>query len=97
MFFNSPAGTRARVGFDRSVLEMSPEKSAAYWIDQRIRGKGTAPRSLRSPTLIQRIVAGQKAAIAYVPASAVRKGVKVLRIDGRAPGDEKYPVKLAPK
>jgi hypothetical protein len=79
-----------RRAFDAVVLGMSSEQGAAYWIDRRIRGQSGSPRAVDSADLAQRIVARLDGAIAYVPLSAVRPDVKVLRVDGRTPTDPNY-------
>jgi hypothetical protein len=82
----------SRVGFDRAVLGMSPEEVTRYWIDRRIRGQSCPPKSIDSPDLLQRVVARLPGGLGYVRASDLRSEVKALRIDGRLPGDQGYPV-----
>jgi hypothetical protein len=76
--FNLPPQTEARVEFDRVVLKMTPEQSAQFWLDRRIRGEGTPPRQVPSPDLLVRVVAALAGAISYVPEDKVGKGVKVV-------------------
>lgn len=95
LVINHKAGMRVRVAFDRAVLGMSRDAVATYWIKQRVRGLGHPPRSFRSSAIIVRLVAKQREAVAYVPISALSRAgwpaeVKVLRIDGRMPGDRRY-------
>lgn len=82
-----------RVGFDRSVLEMTPEGAARYWIDRKIRGQSGAPRAVEPASVAQRVVARLPAALTYVRANEVSGEVKVLRIDGKKPGDSGYPIR----
>jgi hypothetical protein len=88
------ARTPVRLAFDRAVLGMSADDAAAYWIDRRIRGLGSPPRGLTSAALIRAIVARNRQAIAYVPADGLDQRVKVLKVDGRAPGQPGYPIRL---
>jgi hypothetical protein len=88
------ARTPVRLAFDRAVLGMSADDAAAYWIDRRIRGLGSPPRGLTSAALIRAIVARNRQAIAYVPAEGLDRRVKVLRVDGRDPGQPGYPIRL---
>jgi len=82
-----------RVGFDRSVLGMSQREAAEYWIDRRIRGRSGAPKAVDPVDLVVKVVAGLNGAVAYVPAgSATGNDVKVLRIDGKKPGESGYRV-----
>jgi len=84
--------TPPRVAFDAAVLKMTPDEAAAYWIDQRIRGKGDPPRSVGSAGTIQAIVARQPEAVSYLPLDQVASGVKVLLVGGVAPGQSGYPI-----
>lgn len=65
--FNAPALSSARVQFDRAVLRMSPEQAAQFWIDKRVRGDGTPPRSVADPEILTRLVAALRGSISYVP------------------------------
>jgi hypothetical protein len=84
--------TPPRVTFDAAVLKMTPDEAAAYWIDQRIRGKGDPPRTLGSAGTIQAIVARQEEAVAYLPLDQVGSGVKILQVGGAVPGQAGYPI-----
>jgi len=98
LVINHKARSATRVAFDRAVLKMSPDQAATYWIKQRVRGRGHPPRSFRSSSIIVRIVAKQREAVAYVPVSTLvtagvkAKKVKVIKIDGRLPGGRHYPI-----
>lgn len=81
-----------RVGFDRSVLGMSPEAAARYWIDRKIRGQSSAPKAIEPAAVLQRVVSKLGGAIGYVRAREVSADVKIVRIDGKRPGDPGYPV-----
>jgi hypothetical protein len=81
-----------RVGFDRAVLGMSPDAVARYWIDRKIRGQSSAPKAIEPAAVLQRVVARLGGAIAYVRAREVSAEVKVVRIDGKRPGDSGYPI-----
>ena len=54
-----------------------------------------SPRTIPSPVALRRIIAGNVAAIGYARASEVDETVKVLRIEGRLPGDPDYPIKMS--
>jgi hypothetical protein len=89
---NLPPGSPARVAFDQAILDLSPDEMSQYWVNQRIRGKGPAPRSIPDPRLAVQLVLKLPGAIAYVPASLVTAGVKVLSVDGKKPGEPGYPL-----
>ncbi len=76
--FNYPAGHALRLSFDRIVLGFSPDETARYWIDARIRGVGEAPRSLGTPTLAARVVMQLRGSISYVPEDEVTTGLRVV-------------------
>ncbi|HEX2679103.1 MAG TPA: hypothetical protein VHM19_20780 [Polyangiales bacterium] len=86
---NAAAGSRERIDFDERVLGMSSEEVARFWIDQRIRGL-SAPRSTASLDVILRVVARLPGAISYVPRAWLRPNIKVLRLDGKLPGEKGY-------
>lgn len=87
-----PPRTPERVAFDSSVLGMDPDEVGRYWIDRKIRGQSGAPKCLDSGELLVRVVSKVDGAIGYVSTTTVGAGVKVLRIDGKAPGDSTYRV-----
>jgi ABC-type phosphate transport system substrate-binding protein len=55
---------------------------------------GDAPKMLASPTGVLRFVFNVPGAIGYVRASEADSSVKVLRVDGRLPGDQGYRLEL---
>jgi ABC-type phosphate transport system substrate-binding protein len=90
---NQPIQSDDRTAFDAQVLRMSPDQQASYWIDRRIRGLSGSPRTVDSGDLAQRIVARLDGAVAYVPISAVRPDVKIVRVDGKLPDDPGYRIR----
>lgn len=64
--------------FDLAVLNLDPEGVTKYWIDQRVRGAAAPPRSVSSAQLIARVVPAMPGSIAYLPASMVPAGVRVV-------------------
>jgi hypothetical protein len=90
---NQAPGTPARVDFDRALLALEPEAIARFWIDQRIRGQGSAPRAIPSVALLLRVLAQLPGGVSYVRKSdlpAAGAGVKVLTVDGKKPGEPGY-------
>ena len=90
---NQPPGAPARVAFDRALLGLEPDAIARFWIDQRIRGQGSAPRAIPTVSLLLRVLAQLPGGISYLrrsdlPAGAT--GVKVLTVDGKKPGESGY-------
>jgi hypothetical protein len=85
---NLAQASPVRERFDRSVLHMTPEEVARYWIDQRLRGN-KPPRSGSSLELVRRALQELPGAISYLPVSQVG-GLRVVAIDGRGPSDGNY-------
>jgi hypothetical protein len=81
-----------RLEFDRVVLRMSSEAAARYWIDRRIRGQSGSPKAIDPSSVMQRVVRKLPGAIGYVLRSEVDSRLHVVRIDGKLPGDEGYPL-----
>lgn len=81
-----------RSGFERVVLGMSADAIARYWIDRKIRGQSGPPKSVPSADVLQRLVGNVEGTVGYVRADQVRADVKIVRIDGRVPGDVGYRV-----
>jgi hypothetical protein len=82
--------TRERSGFDKTVLNMSPDAIARYWIDRKIRGDSGPPKAIDSADLLQRVVTRLEGSIGYTPAGEIRSDVKPVRIDGKLPSDGGY-------
>ena len=76
--FNAPHDSPLRAEFDHVVLDLSPEASARYWIDQRIRSGDSPPKELSDPTLTVKLVAKLDGAIAYVSATTELTNVVVV-------------------
>jgi hypothetical protein len=90
--FNHPPRTPDRVAFDRIVLGMSPDEVGRYWIDQRIRGGDSPPRTLDSVSLLVRLVAALPGAFAYVREGFSSPDLKIVTLDGRLASDPNYPL-----
>ncbi|HKO51492.1 MAG TPA: hypothetical protein VJV79_27475 [Polyangiaceae bacterium] len=91
---NLTPNSRERGAFDKTVLSMSPEAIARYWVDRKIRGDSGPPKTIEPLDLLQRVVARLDGAIGYAPLNAIRPELKTLRIDGKAPGDVGYPLEF---
>lgn len=90
---NQPPTAPARVAFDRALLGFEPDAIARFWIDQRIRGQGSAPRAIPTVPLLLRVLAQLPGGISYLrrsDLSANSTAVKVLTVDGKKPGDAGY-------
>src|SRR5207245_2604675 len=87
---------RAPVAVEREVLlktiyEMTESQFKQYWIAKIFRAGSTSPpKIVYSNDTANQLLLSIPGAIAFVTASDVGPGVKVLRIDGRLPGDSGY-------
>ncbi len=80
---NLPPNSPERVEFDRVVLDMSPERSAQYWIDKQIRGEEPAPKAIGQADIVVRLLPTLTGSIGYVPEDKVDSKVRVVaRIRG---------------
>jgi hypothetical protein len=88
--FNAEPKTPERAGFDRGVLGMSPDEVGRYWVDRKVRGQASAPRSLPSVMHVQKVVAKFPNAISYLPVDQITADVQPVKIDGMAFTDAGY-------
>ncbi|HET9955358.1 MAG TPA: hypothetical protein VFQ61_12675 [Polyangiaceae bacterium] len=88
---HAPLSTE-RVQFDKSVLGMSPEEVARFWIDRKIRGQSGAPKTVEPLDLLQRVVAQLRGAVGYCRLEDVKGELRVIKVDGRLPNEGGYPV-----
>ena len=90
-----PPGTDERKALLRILLKMSDDDFTRHWISRVFQGDATSgPKTASSPPSILRLVAGLPSALGIVDAEDVPVGdvgLKVLRVDGKTPGDEGYP------
>ena len=81
---NMPYGSEVRTIFDKAVLNFSKTESKEYWVEQRIKAKGSPPAVQKSSTGVKRFVAKVPDAIGYIPANEVDDSVKVVfRFSGK--------------
>ncbi len=82
-----------RLLFDR-LLRMSDDDFVRHWIAKVFQGEATSgPKTASSPASMEKLVAGLPGAIGFLRADEVPPGgqLRVLRIDGKAPGEPGYP------
>lgn len=89
-----PRGSREREVLLGKVYERRSEAEyKRFWINKLFdKGGQTAPKITGSPKMSASLVREIPGAIALVPADRIPRGVKVLRIDGRRPGEAGYPL-----
>jgi ABC-type phosphate transport system substrate-binding protein len=80
-----------RAAFDQAALGMSADDYDRWWVDQKVRGQGTPPKAF-SPESVVKLTARVRGALGYVRASQADASVKVLTVEGKAPGTAGYPL-----
>lgn len=78
----------------RVIYQMSEAQYKQYWIAKIFRAEAaSAPKIVYSNDMQYELVSAIPGAIAFIDARNVRPGLKVLRVDGRLPGDRDYPLR----
>ena len=73
---------------------MSEAQFRQYWISKVFRAEASSgPKIVYSNEMAAELVHGIPGSVAFVDAADVPKGLKVLRIDGKLPGEKGYPLR----
>ena len=75
-----------------AVMGMSKAHFAEHWVDQQVRGAGSAPKVAASAAAAVKLVAKVRGAVAFVPVSQVTPAVKVVFVNGKLPSEPGYPM-----
>ena len=89
-----PAGREERRMLFDHLLKMSDDDYVRHWIGKVFQGEATSgPKTASSPASMAKLVAGLSGAIGFLSAeeASADASVKVLRVDGKAPGERGYP------
>jgi hypothetical protein len=87
---------RAPVARERNVVlkiiyQMSESQFKQYWIAKIFRAESaSAPKVVYSNDMANELVSAIPGAIAFIDSRDVRNGAKVIRVDGRRPGEPGY-------
>ena len=90
---------RAPVARERNVVlktiyQMSESQFKQYWIAKIFRAESaTAPKVVYSNDMANELATAIPGAIAFIDVREVRPGTKVVRVDGRLPGEPGYPLR----
>ena len=75
----------------KTVYQMTEAQFRQYWIGKIFRAEAaTGPKIVYSNDEATELASAIPGSIAFVDASRIPKGLKVLRIDGRLPGEKGY-------
>ncbi len=95
--FTREKGCPERETMLRVVYQMPEAAYNRFFMHLVFTGQLTAaPRVVASGAALKSLTAGNPGVVSYLRQSQVDDTVKVVKIDGMAPGDPKYPLKLAP-
>lgn len=89
---------RAPAAYERAVVlnviyRMGEDEFRKYWVGKMFRAEVPAgPKIVYSSEMAGELVTVIPGAITFVPASDVMPGAKVVRINGRLPGQAGYPL-----
>ncbi len=78
----------------RTIYRMTESQFRQYWISKVFRAEAsTGPKIVFSSAMSAELVMSLPGSVAFVEATLVPKGLKVIKIDGKLPGDAAYPLK----
>ena len=78
----------------RTIYHMSEAQFRQYWISKVFRADvSDGPKIVYSTEMANDLVTAIPGAVTFIDASQIPKGLKVLRIDGKLPGDKAYPLR----
>jgi hypothetical protein len=73
---------------------MSEAEFRQYWISKMFRAEAVdGPKVVLSNEVAMELVSALPGSVAFVDAAQVPKGLKILKIDGKLPGQPGYPLK----
>jgi hypothetical protein len=86
-------GARERDIVLKDIYQMSEAQFRQYWIAKVFRAEAASgPRIVYSNEMATELVAQIPGAVAFVDASQIPAGLKVMKINGHLPGEPGYPL-----
>ena len=87
-------GAREREVVLKTIYQMSEAQFRQYWIAKVFRAEAASgPRIVYSNEMAAELTSSIPGAVAFVDATQVPKGLKVLKINGVLPGEKGYPLR----
>jgi hypothetical protein len=87
-------GARERDVVLKTVYQMSEAQFRQYWIAKVFRAEAASgPKIVYSNEMAAEMAMAVPGAVAFMDASQVPKGLKVLKINGVLPGEKNYPLR----
>ena len=91
-----PTGTHERYVLLHDVYRMNEAQYKQYWIGRILRGEAiTAPKTADSRAVAQKLVARLAGCVTVLSTNqtTTSKNIKLLKVDGKSPGDKQYPLR----
>ena len=93
LLIRAPAAQEREVVL-KTIYQMTEAQFRQYWISKVFRAEApSGPKIFYSNQMATELVANIPGSIAFVDASQIPKGPKVLRINGLLPGERSYPLR----
>lgn len=84
---------RERTVVLKNIFQMNEAQFRQYWISRIFRAESAAgPKIVYSNGMAMELISAIPGSIAFVDATQVPKELKVIRIDGKLPGEKGYPL-----
>ena len=88
-------GSAERAAALAGIYKASEDDYAKYFLQATFIGLvSSAPRPFSSAAALRQFVANTPGAIGYLRGSDVDDSVKIIKVDGHAPGEADYPLKI---
>jgi ABC-type phosphate transport system substrate-binding protein len=76
------------------IYRMNEAEFRQYWISKLFRAEASSgPKVVYSNEMATELVSALPGSVAFVEASEVPRGLKILKVDGKLPGQAGYPLK----
>lgn len=93
-----PPESAAKQTLNQHVYHMDNKRLKKHWRERVFSGEiPTAPEEAKTLERQHRMVAAAPGALSVLVADEVPQGLRALRVDGLAPGEEGYPLDFAPE
>jgi hypothetical protein len=87
-------GAREREVVLKTLYQMSEAQYRQYWIAKVFRAEAASgPRVVYSNEMAAELTSAVPGAVAFLDAGQVPKGLRIVRINGKLPGDKDYPLR----
>ncbi len=78
----------------KTIYQMTESQFKQYWVAKIFRSEAvSAPKIVYSSDMTNQLVSVIPGSIAFMEARAVAPGLKIVKVDGRMPGEQGYPLR----